>query len=297
MGWAARTWLAMTPEASYGVYDPDATPLWIRLHESNACTLRPRPLAGTIRSADGGNRRRQRIATRQAVTGRLRTLFYPSQAAALLGWAAGLADANLPSYTIDHWDSVRARRYLGCMVKGLTIRCAAGRDDGVASLEFDVVGQQPAPVDPTLPEPAPAALPAESPYTHQQTAGLLTLGGARSRYKSLQVAIRNYLIPTWDESPWITALYWGGRDVDLTVALQYLSAADRASFEAQAPLACQVAWSQAGSSPSVTLDFQGSNYLGDLVDDLPLDGAGYQTLTLQAFFDSTAATDLTLTVA
>ena len=296
MGWSARQWLALTPETSFGVYNTSGTPIWIRLSDGNAFTMRPRPLASTIRSADGGNRRRQRVAARAFASGTLETLFYPSQAQALLGWATSLANYTPQSYTIDHWDSVRPRRYLGCLVKSLAIGSSASRNDGVVGLSFEIVAQQPASPDPVLNEPASSSFPAETPYTHQQSAGLATIGTSRSKYRSLDVVIRNLLVPTWDETQYPSALYWTGRDVDWSIWLQYLAATDRASFESQAPLACSVGWSQAATGHSVTLNFQGTNYLDQLVDDLPLDGAGYQHLILQSFFDNTAQTDLTATV-
>lgn len=296
MGWSARQWLAVTPETTYGTYNTAGSPTWIRLWDSNAFTMRPRPLVATIRSADGGNRRRQRVASRQFSSGALSTLFYPSQASVLLNWAATLSSYVPQSCTIDHWDGVRARRYLGCLVKTLAIRSAATENDGVATLAFELVALQPASPDPSLPEPAATLFPVETPYTHQQSAGLVTIGSTRSKYRSLEITIGNRLVPTWDESVYPTAIYWTGRDIDFSTAIQYLSATDRASFESQTPLACSVGWSQASPAHSVAMNFEAANYLDRVIDDLPLDGAGYQSLSLQSFFDNTALNDLTMTI-
>lgn len=295
MGWSARQWLAMTPETTYGVYNTTGTQMWVRLTDNNAFTVRPKPLVATIRSADGGNRRRQRVSSREAVSGTLNTLFYPSQAPAMLSWGVNLNNYTPQSYTIDHFDSVRVRRYLGCLVKTMTIGCAAAKNDGIATLSFEILGQQPASPDPTLAEPLPSAFPTESPYTHQQSAGLVSIGGTRTKYRSIELKVKNLLIPTWDETTFPSAIYWGGRDVDWTVAVQYVSTIDRANFESQTPLPCSIGWSQQTPAHSASFNFAATNFIGSLTDDLPLDGAGYETLLMQTFYDNTAATDLILT--
>src|SRR3954447_589708 len=131
--WGSQSWCRLTKEAAYGVYDDSAAPadiIWVRLASNNACTIRTAPQRQVIRSADGGNRRRQVCGKRKAVGGGINTLFYPSQAAFWLG--AGLTLAGTPndlsSYTCDFHDTVRGRRFLGGKIATLAASGTAQSD-------------------------------------------------------------------------------------------------------------------------------------------------------------------------
>ncbi len=295
MGWGAMQWLRATKEAAYGQYNDEAAAgdvCWFRLFGANAFAMRATPQRKTIRSADGGNRRRQQVASRKVVTGRLNTLFYPTQAKFVLDAALGLSSNDLPSYTLDYYDSVQVHRFTGCKVGALTLEGSAEADHLTAGLDW--VAQKRAAT--TLAKPADSVFPEEVPYVHVESKGLLSIGGVVTKYSSLTVAVANTLAPTWDEDEWISNLYYAGRDVNLTTRLQYVAATMRAAFESQSALAVTAAWARV-SGLTTTLDLKGLCYVAGVDDDLPLDGAAYQTINLESYYHQGSSTDCSYTVA
>ena len=85
MPWGSMTWVIIVPELGYGV--PNVTggnfnlgsAIYPTLVGGNAFTMRKAPILQTIRSADGGNRRKFRVGSRRAYAGTLNTLFHPDQ--------------------------------------------------------------------------------------------------------------------------------------------------------------------------------------------------------------------------
>lgn len=294
MGWGALQWLRATKESTYGTYDSGADPAdiaWFRLAGANAFGMRVAPQRRTIRSADGGNRRRQQVAARKVVTGRLNTLFYPSQAEFVLNAALGLAANDLPSYTLDYFDSVQVHRFLGAKVGSLALAGSADADNLTAGIDWTAQKRDTT----TLAQPMDTVFPTEVPYEHVESKGLLSIGGVTTKYSQLNVTITNVLAPTWDEDVWITNLYYAGRNVDLTTRLQYVAATMRTAFEAQTSFAVSAAWLRAAGLKT-TLDLKGLNFPAGLDDDLPLDGATYQTLRLESYYDQSATTDCSYAV-
>lgn len=376
MGVGANQFLVLYPETTWGVFPTSPTPIYPRLTDSNPFTLRPVPMRHDIRSMDGFNRRRQNISQRETCAGKLSTPLYPSQASALLGWATTLTSNNLGSMSIDHFDGVRVRRYLGAMVKDWTINMASATNEGIATLELGLLAQTRAEVDPATTAPAPTVYPPENPYNFFSSAGGVTLGatgavvgvtltsdgvgytsaptvtiagtagsgataiaeideiqgivtrvviltsgsgytaptitftgggattqaagtvqlaqGIRTKYKTLSIKGDNKLASTWDELPYISSCYYSGRDIDLTLALQYLSIIDRNTLESQANLTASV--NLAAGAHSCSFNFNSMNYVATVDDDLPIEQASYQTLHLESFYDQVAGSDLTLTV-
>jgi Phage tail tube protein len=296
MGWGADTRIRITKESTYGVYDSGALTaniIWYRLASSNAFTMRAVPQRKIIRSADGGNRRRQVVATRKVCVGNLTTLFYPTQAAKMFDAAITLTSNQLASYTIDFWDSVAEHRFLGCMVSSLSCQGSAEGDYIPMTVGF-VAQKQDTPV--TLTAPADTVFPTETPYTHHESMGLLSIGGTVTKYKSLGFSLKNILSATWDEDQWITACYYSGRDLDLSVNLQYVSSTLRTALEAQSALTITSAWTRTAGL-TTTLDLKTKSYVASVGDDIPLGGAAYQQIGIEAFYDQGSTTDFSYTVA
>lgn len=296
MGWGAQQWVRVTKEATYGTFNGSAAAgdiNWYRLPAGNPFTMRATPQRQVIRSADGGNRRRQVVATRKVLAGNLSTLFYPTQAAKIFEGAMTLTSNQLPSYTIDFWDTVQEHRYTGCMITSLTATGNATQD--YIPMTVGYLGQkQDTPV--TLTQPADTVFPSEVPYLHFESKGNLSIGGTVTKYSSLGLNIRNVVVGTWDEDQWITAAYYCGRDIDLTVRLQYVSATLRTALETQSALTITCAWARAAGL-TTTLDLKTKSYVADVGDDLPIDGAAYQQISIQSFYDQAASTDAAFTVA
>lgn len=296
MGWGAQSWVRATLEATYGTYDSGADAAnvhWFRLIGGNAFSMREVPQQVIIRSADGGNRRRQIVAARKVVAGSLSTGWYPTQSAFLLGAAMTLTANDLPSYTYDFYDSVQVHRFTGCKIGSLSITSNAQQDYCATSI--GLVGQSRGTT--TLAQPADSVFPAEVPYEHVETKTHLSIGGSTiTKYSSLSIKLKNVLAPTWDEDQFITNLYYCGRDFDLSFRSQYVSAANRAAFEATTPLTILAAWARSGGLTS-SFDLKTKSYIADFADDIPLDNAAYQGMTLKAFYDGSASADVSFTVA
>jgi len=296
MAWGAQQWVRLTKEATFGTFDASATAPninWLRLPGNNACTIRATPQRQIIRSADGGNRKRQVVANRKVVAGNISTLFYPTQAAKMFEAAMTLTSNALPSYTVDYWDTVSEHRFLGCTVQSLAATGTATQDYLPMTIGF--MGQkQDTPV--TLTEPATTVFPAETPYQHYESKGLLSIGGVITKYSSLGFSLKNVLDGTWDEDQWVTAIVYCGRDMELDVKLQYISSTLRAALEAQTALTITSAWARTAGL-TTTIDLKTKSYVASVADDLPLNNAGYQTVKIEAFYDQAATTDFAFTVA
>jgi hypothetical protein len=254
--------------------------------------MRSVPQRQIIRSADGGNRRRQVVANRKVVAGNLNTLWYPTQSNLLLTAALTLTSNDLASFTIDFWDSVQVHRFLGCKVSNLHIAGTAQQD--FIPLTMSWVGQSKSTA--TLADPGVTVFPTENPYQHFESKGLLSIGGTVTKYKSLGITIKNTLDAPFDEDQWISNCTFAGRDIDLSVQLQYASATLRTAFEAQSALTVTAAWARSGGVTS-TIDLKTKDYVATVQDDLPLAAVAYQTVDVQCFYDSGATTDASFTVA
>jgi hypothetical protein len=300
MAWGAQQWLRATKESTYGTYNSGASSgdiWWIRLHQNNPFTMRPdvSKTRKVIRSADGGNRRRQVVNARTVIGGRLVTPFYPTQAGFLLGWASTLTSNDLPSYTLDFYDTLRTRRYLGVKIDQLQI--SGGDDSDYYTASLDLVGAQQAGSDPTLAQPADSVFPTELPYLHVETAGQISYQSTTLvKYKQFQMTIKNMLRGHFDENQYIDSLYYTGRDIDYQFVPQYLSTSWRSYFEAQTALTVAAGFSRGSPSHSLALNFETNSYLADLPpEDLPLDEAAYTSIGLQSFYDGSNSTDFAFT--
>lgn len=296
-GWGGLAYTRLTLESTYATYavanHNTANEMFIRRVQSNPQTIKPRPAFQFIRAADGLNRNVQVVGGFIGYAGTLTTLFYPSQAAKVLAWALNLTANDLSSFTLDDYDSIRSGlAYLGCKVGQVRISHAA--EQQAAVLALDLIAMTKGASHANFVAPAGTAFPAEVPYTHFNSAGLVTIGAVRARYKSLDLTIQNVLIAPRDELTTISCLFFGGRNITLKLAIEYMSAADRATLETTpAPgQAVSVGWNNGVNT--CTLDFKASNIITDLDDDLPLDNAAYQTLTVTSIFDRTYGGDVQL---
>lgn len=295
MSWGANSWLRITKEATYATFDGSASAgniIWARLHSNNGCTIRSTPQRQIIRSADGGNRRRQVVSSRKVVAGNINTLFYPTQAAFWLAAATTLTSNDLFSYTIDFWDTIAVHRFLGCKIHTLSLMGTAAGDFIPLASSWTGSSQTTA----TLADPGPTVFPSENPYSHIESKGLLSIGGVATKYSAMGVQIKNTLDGSFDEDQYITSLFYAGRDVDLTVRLQYVAATLRTALEAQSALTVSTAWARSAGLTS-TIDLKTKNYVATVADELPLGGASYQAIDIQCFYDQAATTDISYTVA
>jgi hypothetical protein len=292
MGWGSLQWLRLTKETTYGSYDSAGAIEWVRLVGNNPFTVRAVPQRQIIRTADGGNRRVNVCANRKVVSGNLNTAFYPTQASFFLNAALGLTANDLPSYTLDYWDTVQVHRMLGSKVGTMTIAGTATGDYLPLTMSWECQSKSTV----VLAQPASTVFPSENPYQHVESKGHISIGTAMTKYSAFSISIKNTLDGTWDEDQWITALYYCGRDIDLSIRLQYLTTTMRDELMAQTPLAVTAAWSRA-SGVTASFDMKTANYVADVADEIPINAATYETVGIQAFMDIAAGTDATFNVA
>jgi hypothetical protein len=225
-------------------------------------------------------------------TGTLNTLLHPDQAAY---WVTALTPtgtpAVLPSYSLSYWDSVRGWQFVGCIIQSFTITASAQQD--YTTLSINWIGQQA--TNPAVSAPAESNYSTLTPYAYVETAGNVKLAGsAITNYRNMSIKIDNKLTGTWDELSYITSLLYCGRDLDFTLGPQYLATAYRGDLEAQTPLTWILKFNRTSPAHSFTVTCETANYVANIGDDLPLDGAGYQNIDVQCFYDAANTTDFTL---
>lgn len=294
MGWGAQHWVKITPETTYGTFDGAATPIYIRLHADNAFTMIPTPRIKDIRSADGDNRPVQVVSSVTTYSGNLMTPLYPTQAAALLGWATTITSNALPSYTVDHSDTIRVRRYLGVGVNSLGLACAADTDEGIVYATLGLTGQTIA-SDPTFTKPAFSNYPTENPYTHKQSSTGFTVGGStRTKYNMFRLNVANKLVGTVDELAYISGLTYCGRDVTFSTSFQYTANTDQGNYESQAALDCSIVFTH--STNALTLDFNTKGRMSKRSRSLPLGDVSREEYEIRCLYDSSASGDFAFSI-
>jgi len=287
-----------TGGTNFGTYNAGASGgqiLFPTLYGGNPFSMRIVPARQVIRTADAGNRRKQVVSARKVVAGTLNTLLHPDQAAYWMTAATSLSSNYLPSYSIEYWDSVRALRFLGCTVRSLKISSSAQQD--YVTMTVDFLGQVKDGTFSSFSQPAESNYSTLVPYEHFESASNITLGGtAITKYQSTELTISNVLAGTWDEQTYITACYYCGRDLDFTVGPQYLATAYRGDFEAQTALTWVWDFTRASPSHGLSFNCETNSYVSNIDDQLPLDGPGYQSVSVQVFYDPANTTDFAITV-
>lgn len=295
MAWGAQNWVKITPEATYGTFDAGGTPVYIRLHADNAFTMTPTPRFKDIRSADGDNRPVQVVSSVKVFSGSLMTPLYPTQAAALLDWATTITTNALPSYTVDHNDGVRVRRYLGVGVNSLGLTCAADTDEGVVYANLSLTAQTLAGSDPTFAKPSFSSFPTENPYVHKMSSTGFSVGGAtRTKYNMFKFNVANKLAATVDELAYISGLTYCGRDVTFSTSFQYSASTDQGNYEGQTALDCAIAFVH--GTNTLTLDFNTKGRMSKRSRSLPLGDVSREEYEIRCIYDSGASGDFAFSV-
>jgi hypothetical protein len=297
-----------TKEVTAGTYQtspPGSDVAQIRLTGDNAFPGRKEPLPYVLRDVSGSNRPVQTGAPQFSTKGSLTTPFYFSQANVLLPWACTLSGSppDLPSMTFDHKyqmadgsGTLVYQRMLGCKCRTFRLGATSTPQGSVAMQSYDFDFFNTATITSSdFGAIALSAYPTDQPVTFQLSAGGLELNtAARTLYSEVSLAVTNLLDPLYDESATPTRIWWGGRDIVLTVKFRLVSQADRAAWNALTALGCSLVFTDGVTT--VTFDLQGAVRITDVKDDLPMGGAPYQMLTCGGYLDTTVGTDLTVTV-
>lgn len=304
--WGARQWLRITKEATWGTYDASATEgniHWIRAAQDNFFTMQPAPVPYDIMSADALNEIIQTDSEQILVTGTLITPLYASQAQSLTDWATKLRSTGTPatysldSFTVDHFDGIRTRRYLGTRVT--TWNIAGSNSAPVILLSLGLQAWKPDTSNPTLAEPAESVFPTTLPFTFQKTAGTLKIGSAtaRTNYQSLTLQGQNTLDGQFCEDQYVAGLEYCGRRMSVQARAMYKSGeVDRLAFESQSAQAnCEVTFTRGSST--LKFDFAAKCRIIGHEVDAPMSAVKYVNLDIKSVRDASAGTSLTVTVA
>lgn len=312
-----REYVILSTEQTYGTFNTGTpTVLYIALDSSNAFKVEPKPVVYSIKSAGSLNKRYIRGSQKTKVDATLTTHLYAEQAATLLGWAATEINSaqtapwtttepigDLASVTLDHFvtradGTTRSKRYLGCKVKTWAISCDNQNDIASLTLGLSIQKYQgntfDSSSDPTLTAPTLAQLPVNV-YAFQHSAGQLTIGSARTNYKSFSLEGKNNVFEPFDEGRFIARSRYRGRQIDWRSALEQKGTPDDfVNYLTQAQLAAQIEF--VNGAHSVTINFEGSNFVDAYDEDRPLDADNYTDLHLASYLNATAGADLAITV-
>ncbi len=301
-----RQWVRITKEAIYGTYDgsaANADVTWVRLASDGAFAMIPQVEAFTIKTYDARAEPVQYGTNRTILSGSLATPFYGTQADLFLRLATGLvgtgspATYDLPSFTIDHYDGVRTRRYLGCKIASATLDIPTS---GYATWSFSIVAHKPDGSNPTLAEPAGTVFPAATdiPFTLQDTVGGFKVGSntARTKYSSINCTFANVLSGEQTELPHLIHVY-GGREISFGSTFWYEAGeTDRAAYEAATALTIVDLTIARSGGYSVLFDWKGQGRITGYSNSLPMGQKGKASLTVMSMFDPTPSASFSFTV-
>lgn len=297
--WGANQWALLTKEATWGVFDAEATDtLWLELPDDGQNLMEHAPVVQTTRAATR-NLRRRKVSRKYNDTGRIRTMLFSDQAALLIPWfATPVVDAddrlNLPSYTLDWFDGVEARRFTGLRVEQGQI--TSNNQNDFVNLDLTVRAKGVEALA-SFDEPTIGDYPDGPIYCHQDSAGQIKIGSVVTKYRSLTITYRNMLDPQFDEFDHLSSCDYCGRDVNWEIVLQNLDTTLKAAFEAQTAMLGQVKWSIASPAHSVTFNLQNANYIAGRDIDRAFNRTQYQTIRLESHQDMTSGEDAIATAA
>lgn len=304
---AVREAAFVTQEAVYGTFNSGATSgqkSLLRLGKDNAVDAEHDPIFYTTREAGLYNTKGQTGSAQFMPKLKISTGLYMSQAKLLLGFLRPTGTPyDLKSFTLDRLmmeenssGTLAYRRYTGCKIETASIT-ATNQGEGV-KFQLDMTGTFTgfATITATdFPMPAPTDYPSDQPLVFQMLGGgNLIFGSARSKFRGFKLDIKNILGPEYDENPFPDAR-WMGSDVSFETAFRWVSETDRAAYRAVTARAASAVLTD--GTTTITFGMGGNNYLTKLDQKRPLGNRFYEDATADAYFDTAAVTDLSITVA
>jgi hypothetical protein len=306
----AREALIWTVESAYGtiktspVLNTDYLP--IRLSDGNSFTVRRAPIRQVINTADTNNLRAFVVSRRYQVLGQLKCLAYVGHMPLLLRWALqGINSGqtspwtttelpgDLASATLDHFiedpsaGTVTKYRYTG--MKVLSGEAVWNNETDIGMVTMQLVGK--AATTHTQTEPADSDYPSNVYCLQDLTT--IKIGSTTTNLSEFRVTWNNNLARRFDEAPTLNSCRLRGRNVDFGANLLYKIATDRrAAFTGQTAQDSEFVFTNGANT--MGFDFAATNYISSLEDALPLADDFTQMLGVEAFYDTTANTDLTL---
>ena len=291
-----REFLRITPETTPGTFNSTGAHTIIDIEQSNAYTVRPRPITVDIRTAGAFNRRWKRVSKKASLEGTLNWLMHGSQAAVFVDWSIAASNA-LKSYTVDHCvmmeDDSSTKIYsrdLGVYVRQAEL--LASEQDQVLRAQLQLVGMERTVIAATdFPTPVLTDFPTDAILTFEDaSAGLSLHTASRLDLESFHLTIKNLIDVRYFVALWPQKLKYCGRDIDWTSRLAYSAAIPRADYEAQTPLAAAIIFNN--GTNALTLNLNSQNYYGDVQDQIDHSKVFLQEINLSSFVDSATGDEL-----
>jgi hypothetical protein len=295
-----REFLRVTPEAVPGTFDAAGAHSLIDLDQANAYTLRPKPVVVDIRTAGGNNLRAFRVGRKETLNGNLNWLLHGSHAALFVDWCCATPAGTLPSYTVDHClmmedpaSTLVYSRTLGVYVAQAAV--AASEANQVVRATLQLVGSNVATITTTdFPTPVPADFANDPVLTFEDATGGLVLGGGpRLDIENFDLTIKNMIDVKFFLGKYPLKLRYCGRDVDWTSRLQFASTVPRDALTNQTQIAASITFDN--GTNSLSFDMHSKNYFTDVADQIDHGKVFLQQISMQAFVDPVAGTELTAT--
>jgi hypothetical protein len=295
-----REFLRVTPEATPATFAAAGVHTLIDLDQANAYTLRPKPVVVDIRTAGGNNLRAFRVGRKETLNGNLNWLLHGSQAALFVDWCCATPAGTLPSYTVDHClmmedpaSTLVYSRTLGVYVAQAAV--AASEANQVVRATLQLVGSNVATITTTdFPTPVPADFANDPVLTFEDATGGLVLGGGpRLDIENFDLTIKNMIDVKFFLGKYPLKLRYCGRDVDWTSRLQFASTVPRDALTNQTQIAASITFDN--GTNSLSFDMHSKNYFTDVADQIDHGKVFLQQISMQAFVDPVAGTELTAT--
>ena len=292
----ARQWLRLSKEAVRGerkAEPVEGDQIYLRLDQGNAFSMMMTPAPYQIRGAEALNQVVQSDFQTYTTPGTLNTLFYPSQAGYILGWASELTSSGSPAtysaktVTIDWFNGKTTRSFLGVHLGELKLTVPSGQPARWA-LSLQGWKEDTATAE-VLAEPAFSVFPTDLPFNLSHTSGGFKLGSdtARVQYQSFEWTLTNMLAVTHCESQF-PDIDWSGRDSAFTTAFKYKAdETDEATWRNHATLGTknEITFTRAGSH-TVKLDFETRVKLNSYAQERPLEGNVLANISGFSMYDS-----------
>lgn len=283
----------LTAEATFNTYNSMGATTLLFLTENNDQTVRPMPDMYKIRDAGVANRLVRQNTGFTPITGNIQTYLFPSQAAAILGYASTLSGSpcyNLGSFTLDHVLFVDAclgiyRRYTGCKIAKLSLKGDSSAQGQVINANFDIIASTPRTI--TISDfatPAYGSYPSDDPYLFLQSAGNFTIGTLRADYTNFNVDITNMVKAFRGETIYASRVNFFGRDVTFGANLLLKNNTDRADYEVGTAVAASLLLDN--GVDTLTLQFGNITKFETVGDAIPLDDYYMQQVNLVTLMDA-----------
>ncbi len=293
---------------------------YVRLADGNAFTMRSRPIRVTTPYGGGVAIAAYDVADKQQIHGRLRIKLTVGQAPFWLAWAMTRVGSGTPWTTTEpvgdlasctiyhakqHADGTYKRTgYFGTKVASWSLSVSEASTEAVLELDLIAAYQEgnqfDSSTDPTaiiFPAPADNNMPID-PYVflHGGGTNFVTFGGTvRTQFTELAMASQNVLASRYFANRYLSMIRFMGRASTVKIKNLYVDDTDRTHYEGLATGTCSIEMNN--GTHGFTINYNSTNILDPLEDDLPLADLYMESITSNNRWDATAGSDFTLAVA